>query len=103
MLVENTAIQTLLPRWVEESVDGVISARATDEDDLGSGIVGSNSSSKRSGLYLFDDEKMCSEQTPQRAKQTSKHARSLSWLFGQVTTGALTHMSLSSRLDALSR
>jgi hypothetical protein len=34
----------------------MISTRAADEDDLGSGIVGSNCSSKRSGLYLFDDE-----------------------------------------------
>ena len=50
MLVENTAIQTLFPRWVKYSVNGVISTRATDEDDLGSGIVGSNSSSKLSGL-----------------------------------------------------
>ena len=33
-----------------------MSTRATDEDDLGSGIVGSNSSSKHSGLNLFDDE-----------------------------------------------
>jgi hypothetical protein len=33
-----------------------MSTRATDEDDLGSGIVGSNSSSTHSGLYLFDDE-----------------------------------------------
>jgi hypothetical protein len=50
MLVENTAIQALFSRWVEKSVDGVESTSATDEDDLGSGIIGRNSSSVLSSL-----------------------------------------------------
>ena len=50
--VQNTAIQTLLPRWVEKSVDvhGRSSSCTANEDGLGSGIVGSNSSSKLGGL-----------------------------------------------------
>ncbi len=53
ILVQNTAIQTLLCRWVKDSVEArllMFAGCAADEDGLGSGIVGCDSSSKRSGL-----------------------------------------------------